>query len=239
MSCRISQYGLLTKEIIMTNIFHSSARENPAFVGAFFALFFVASFGFGAQGAHAATINNQMAIGSTGIDVRQLQTLLATSNSLYPAGIVSGYYGRLTANAVAQFQIAYNLPPVGNVGPRTLAKLDQLMANGVTVLDVNAPFITNARSTVNGTSATISWNTSSMAFGKVHFDVVPVIMNESLVSMREPETSGTVSTEAGENISHSLTFNSLNHGQTYYYSIESADETGNLSVILPSAFLVQ
>src|SRR5258708_6815417 len=37
-------------------------------------------------------ISKQLGVGSSGADVRTLQTLLATSQSAYPAGIVSGYH---------------------------------------------------------------------------------------------------------------------------------------------------
>jgi Putative peptidoglycan binding domain/Purple acid Phosphatase, N-terminal domain len=203
-----------------------------------FALFFVASVGFGAS-AHAAGLTSQIGVGSRGSNVSALQTFLATNSGVYPAGLVTGYYGALTSAAVANFQIAYNISPVGNVGPVTLAKLNSILQNGTTVLDVDAPFISTPQVTVSGTSAAITWNTSEMSFGKVHYDINPIVMYESTVSMQEPQTSGTIATDQNENTSHSITLNNLNHGQTYYYSIESSDPVGNLSVTLPSSFFLQ
>lgn len=202
---------------------------------ALIAVFAAASIGFGAS-AHAASISTQMGIGSTGASVTALQTLLASNSLIYPAGMISGYYGPMTAAAVQQFQIANNLSPVGNVGPQTFAKLNKLMANGVTVLDVSAPQLSAPQVTMSGTSATIRWNTGEMAFGKIHYDINPISMFESTVSMQEPSTSGTIVAEVGENTSHAVQLNNLNHGQTYYFSTESEDPTGNLSVTLPSSF---
>lgn len=203
-----------------------------------FALFFAASIGFGAS-AHAATLTSQIGVGSSGASVTTLQTFLATNSSVYPAGLVTGYYGALTSAAVANFQIAYNIAPVGNVGPVTLAKINGILSNGVTTLDVNAPFLSIPQVTQNGTNATIAWTTGEMTFGKVHYDVNPIVMYESAVSMQEPQTSGTIVTDQNEATSHSITLTGLNHGQTYYFSVESSDPTGNLSVTLPSSFWMQ
>ncbi len=202
-----------------------------------FALFLLVSVGFGAS-AHAATLDQQVGVGSSGATVTALQTLLATNSTIYPAALVTGYYGPMTQTAVEQFQLAYNISPVGNVGPITLAKLNSILADGVTVLDVNAPQISNVEVSENGSNATIGWNTSEVAFGKVHYDVSPIVMYESTVSMQEPQTSGTVVAQQGESSSHSITLSNLNAGQTYFYSVESADATGNLSVSLPSSFVM-
>lgn len=217
-----------------------SLPSHGAVMAAAFALFFLASFGVSASTAHAASaISRQMSLGSSGASVTQLQTLLATSPTLYPAALVTGYYGPMTETAVAQFQIANNLPPVGNVGPQTLAKLNQLIANNVTVLDATAPFVSNVNVSTNSTNATITWNTSEMAFGKVHYDVSPIVMYENNAAMVEPQTSGTVITETGQTAAHAITLSGLNHGQTYFFSVESSDATGNLSVSLPNSFYVQ
>lgn len=205
--------------------------------GGLLALFFVAALTLSAGTASAATVNTQLSFGSSGPNVSALQQYLATSHTLYPAGIVSGYYGALTQNAVRQFQLANNIPPVGNVGPMTLAKINQLMANGVTVLDPDAPFISNIHTATNQTSATITWNTSDYAFGKMHYDVSPINMYESNSAMTEPQTSGSVLSEQGQLGLHAVTLTNLTPGQTYYYSIESADSTGNLSVTIPSSFV--
>lgn len=208
-------------------------------IGALLALFLTVLIGISVPSARAATpLTGQMEFGSRGANVSALQTLLATNSSIYPAGIVSGYYGPLTRTAVTQFQIAYNISPVGRVGPITLAKINQLIANNVTSIDINAPFITNVSVATSSTSATINWRTSEFAFGKVHYDVNPITMIESSMSMVEPQTSGIVLAEQSGTITHSLMLNNLTRGRIYYYSIASADPTGNLSVTRPSSFLL-
>jgi peptidoglycan hydrolase-like protein with peptidoglycan-binding domain len=64
--------------------------------------------------------------GSSGDDVKALQALLAADSSIYPEGIVSGVFGRLTGEAVKRFQKKHGLDPVGNVGPRTMKLLNEL-----------------------------------------------------------------------------------------------------------------
>jgi len=213
-------------------------------VGAVCALLFagsVASFTLmNALNAHAASlpqITSSLAIGSSGQNVMTLQTLLATSHNVYPAGLVTGYYGPLTATAVAQFQIANGLPAVGRVGPLTLAKLNALIANGNTSIDVDAPIISDVQTIPSSTGVTITWNTNEMALGKVHWDSIPITMFETSTAQVEPQTSGSVITEQVSGTSHSIVIGGLNPGQTYYYSIESSDPSQNVSVTLPSAFV--
>lgn len=58
--------------------------------------------------------------GDTGYAVRDLQQKL----NRHGANItVDGWFGDQTRHAVITFQLAHNLPPVGQVGPRTLAAL--------------------------------------------------------------------------------------------------------------------
>ena len=71
-------------------------------------------------------------IGVTGEDVTQLQELLAKDSSLYPEGLVTGFFGELTKQAVGRFQIRHGIlvagdPVLGYVGPKTRAKLNELL----------------------------------------------------------------------------------------------------------------
>ncbi|MAZ40840.1 hypothetical protein CL654_01885 [bacterium] len=71
-------------------------------------------------------------------DVRRLQEFLARDAELYPEGITSGYYGKLTEAAVQNFQCKYNIicggtsdsTGYGLVGPQTIAKLNEVYGNG-------------------------------------------------------------------------------------------------------------
>lgn len=75
-------------------------------------------------------IARQMDIGATGNDVSSLQQFLASYDSVYPEGLVTGYFGRLTANAISLFQSLNGLPSVGRVGPLTLQKLNEFFTRG-------------------------------------------------------------------------------------------------------------
>ncbi len=70
-----------------------------------------------------------------GKEVANLQTLLAKDKSIYPEGIITGYFGQLTKQAVIRFQEKYAadiLIPnglakgTGIVGPATLKKLNEV-----------------------------------------------------------------------------------------------------------------
>lgn len=74
--------------------------------------------------------------GMSNSDVTRLQTLLAQDPSLYPEGLVTGYFGTLTRQAVIRFQEKYAremLQPLGLkrgtgfVGSATLRKLNELV----------------------------------------------------------------------------------------------------------------
>jgi hypothetical protein len=65
--------------------------------------------------------------GSSGDQVIILQALLAADPSVYPEGIISGFFGKFTAQAVKRFQKQNGLEQVGNVGPKTLKKLQELL----------------------------------------------------------------------------------------------------------------
>ncbi|NOY35922.1 MAG: peptidoglycan-binding protein [bacterium] len=67
-------------------------------------------------------------------DVKKLQELLASDSSIYPEGITTGYFGRLTEKAVQRFQEKYGIVSSGTpdttgyglVGPKTMAKLNEI-----------------------------------------------------------------------------------------------------------------
>jgi peptidoglycan hydrolase-like protein with peptidoglycan-binding domain len=64
--------------------------------------------------------------GSVGPQVRELQRLLAQDPSIYPEGLVTGWYGPLTITAVQRFQLREGIPPAGIVDTATQEKLDEL-----------------------------------------------------------------------------------------------------------------
>lgn len=81
-----------------------------------------------------AEILRNLSVGSSGEDVTALQELLL-AEGVYPEGLITGYFGRLTRRAVIRFQEKYAdeiLAPVGlsagtgYVGPSTKAKIKNL-----------------------------------------------------------------------------------------------------------------
>lgn len=83
----------------------------------------------------AAYFSATLPFGSTGEDVRRLQTLLASDKTIYPEGITSGYFGPLTREAVEKFQLKYGVvagpgvPGYGVFGPATRAKILEVFGN--------------------------------------------------------------------------------------------------------------
>lgn len=75
-------------------------------------------------------ITKQMRLGMSGEEVKILQEILATDPNIYPEGLVTGYYGKLTEQAVKRLQKTLCLDQVGNVGPQTLAKINELITEG-------------------------------------------------------------------------------------------------------------
>ena len=72
----------------------------------------------------------QLRIGMSGEDVELLQEVLATDPEIYPEGLVTGYFGPLTRNAVKRLQKIAGFEQVGQVGPKTLSKINGLLVEG-------------------------------------------------------------------------------------------------------------
>lgn len=68
--------------------------------------------------------------GATGEDVKRLQEYLALDSDIYPEGLITGYFGPLTASAVRKFQRKHGIDQVGVVGPITRGKLHKLFGEG-------------------------------------------------------------------------------------------------------------
>ena len=83
------------------------------------------------QGACPA-ITRILKKGYAGDDITQLQTYLAKDSSIYPEGLVTGYFGALTEKAVQRWQVKQDIVSSGApettwyglVGPRTRTKLN-------------------------------------------------------------------------------------------------------------------
>ncbi|MEK7635782.1 MAG: fibronectin type III domain-containing protein [Patescibacteria group bacterium] len=67
--------------------------------------------------------------GDKGANVKTLQALLAADSTIYPEGLITGFYGPLTTKAVKKFQERHGLKKVGFIGPKTKLKLNELLKN--------------------------------------------------------------------------------------------------------------
>lgn len=71
---------------------------------------------------------SQLRRGSQGEEVKVLQKILASDPSLYPEGLVTGFFGPLTELAVKRFQAKIKVEQVGEVGPQTIARINEILS---------------------------------------------------------------------------------------------------------------
>lgn len=188
----------------------------------------------------AATIplTGQVNIEERSANVTNLQMFLATDPSIYPEGLVTGYYGALTKAAVIRFQEKYGLDPVGRVGPLTLAKINSLInSGGVSGADASGPQFISLNQSVTSNSATFTWGTNENATAKIFYFTSPVAMNEGDInSVGFGSTNGWTATNDGlSRTSQQVTLTGLTPNTTYYYVLVSTDLVGNVSVWNPNA----
>lgn len=183
-----------------------------------------------------AALSGQLGLGSKGNNVTQLQEFLATNSSIYPEGLVTGYFGPMTAAAVVQFQAAYDIPQAGRVGPMTLDKINAVMAAGFG-LDVNGPDMTGTYLQPSRTAATIGWNTNEAARGQVYYDVNPIRSDESTGHAQAAYVSGTqATTDSNVHNTQAINVQNLQPNTLYYYMTRSIDNSGNVSMTMPNTF---
>ena len=68
--------------------------------------------------------------GMSGDDIKKIQELLATDRSIYPEGLVTGYFGPLTREALKRFQHRHGLDETGDVSSSTRALLEGYLQQG-------------------------------------------------------------------------------------------------------------
>lgn len=86
----------------------------------------------------------ELEIGDRGERVRQLQRLLAEDESIYPEGLATGYYGNLTAQAVARLQQRIGIPDDGEFNDETMSRIRDLIANGAGNSGITPPGLITA-----------------------------------------------------------------------------------------------
>lgn len=183
----------------------------------------------------AATLNRQLDLGATGADVSALQTFLAQDRTIYPQGLVTGYFGTLTSSAVSNFQARNGLDNVGRVGPLTRSLINSRIDGGVPMgTDIYAPIISSVGVSTGNTFATVSWNTSENAKGVVYYSTSPLTEYELPHSVT---ISGSVAmTDTALRTSQAVTLSGLQSNTTYYYDVYVTDAVGNVSMTMQSNF---
>lgn len=185
--------------------------------------------------ASAATLTRQLEIGMRGSDVSTLQTFLAADNTIYPQGLVTGYFGSLTKSAVSNFQARNNIATVGRVGPITLAAINSQMAGGITGGgDVTVPVLSTVGVSTTANSATISWTTNEPTRGTVYYGTSRLSEYEYPHSVAIGGTP--VMADNALRTSHSVTISGLQPNTTYYYDVYVTDAANNASMTMQTNF---
>ncbi len=180
----------------------------------------------------AAPLYRQLQLGMSGSDVSDLQAFLAKDSSVYPQGLVTGYFGTLTQSAVSKFQSKNGLAVVGRVGPLTMSLINSQMSSGGGSASIIGPVSVNATST----GTTIMWNTSQNTSATLYYGTTPLPMTEA--------SPGGVAIVGGSSLLvnsdftsfHTANLTGLQPNMTYYYVIDVRDSSGNQHLTWPATF---
>lgn len=187
--------------------------------------------------ASAQVLTRQLQLGMRGADVSALQTFLARDNTIYPQGLVTGYFGNLTKSAVSNFQARNGIATVGRVGPITLAAINaQIGGGGAVGIDRTAPTIYGITSSMTNTSATMNWNTNENASSILYYNTSPLSMTESSANSGVTIGGSSVLVHSDLRTAHTVTLTSLVPNTTYYYVVYVRDASGNETITWPATF---
>ena len=76
------------------------------------------------------TFTKTLSRGARGDEVKELQKFLSQFPDVYPEKLITGYFGPRTEEAVRRLQAQTGIETVGIVGPRTQAKINELLSSG-------------------------------------------------------------------------------------------------------------
>lgn len=198
---------------------------------------FVLAVLFVAQGAFAqitvsSTVNSSfsadLGLGSRGEQVKALQTLLSKMPNIYPEAYVTGYFGKLTENAVKKLQKENNLDQVGRVGPKTRTLLNSLLISKNTdsvVYEVPMVNVLEASSN-SATTGYIFWTTNKLTTSDLWYGT-----NSPLDTAVAAKVS-----DLSKSFSHSHNLSGLATSTTYYYIVKVTDERGNSATTTEKSF---
>lgn len=192
--------------------------------------------------AQADILFRELDRGMSGADVSTLQTFLATDITIYPQGLVTGFFGPLTFSAVSNFQSRNGIATVGRVGPITLAAINRLSGSIGGSSDVNAPAITVVTLGSSTSSISVAWTTNEETMSTLYYSASPISLTESQTgNPYSVSVTGIAvqSANAGLSRSHNVNVQNLQANTTYYYAVRAADQAGNVSVTWPSSVLTK
>jgi peptidoglycan hydrolase-like protein with peptidoglycan-binding domain len=226
---------------------HTMTKRNSIIIGLCVAILATSAVLFTPRASAQVTgsINSQLEIGMSGPAVTQLQTFLAMDSSIYPEGLVTGYFGSLTRAAVLRFQARYGIDQVGRVGPQTLARINAFIASGgfggVGGVGIRvAPTIGNVMIDTNTSNQlTVSWTTDVATQGTVYYSASPLTMVEASANTSVVIGGTAVSDGDGMTANHSATITGLTSGTTQYILICAVDAQGDESVTTVSTVSVR
>ncbi len=186
-----------------------------------------------ASAASYAPITGYASLGSTGTNVSNIQTYLASDASIYPQGLVTGYYGSLTVQAVKNFQVRYGIVSsgtaattgFGRVGPSTMAQMNALINGGVSTGDTSAPYISALTVSTSTNGVNISFNTNELATSRVYYSTSPIQFYEGDENSRGfAVTSGqSASYDSMTRLNHGASISGLSSNTFYYYLVVVTD----------------
>ncbi|MEK7156637.1 MAG: fibronectin type III domain-containing protein [Patescibacteria group bacterium] len=185
-------------------------------------------------------ITTYLDFGARGANVTSLQQFLAADVSVYPEGLVTGYFGSLTRAAVQRYQCKQGIVcggsaatnGYGRVGPRTLAAINASIGGTVSA-DVSAPAMGPVVAATTSASATFTWTTNEAARGTIYYSASPLALLEGSVGVN-PTVTGQTATEAGFGFTHSVSVTGLTANTIYYFASKSEDASGNVQLTWPS-----
>jgi len=201
-------------------------------------------------------LKTQLKEGMSGEDVKLLQEFLASDPEIYPEGKITGYFGSLTKKAIQKFQKKACISSVGNVGPQTIRRINELLSEGAgksghipagllrasglqkklcgtstSTPDTIAPVISAVSATEISTStAKIIWTTNESSDSKIYYN------NLTPINVSATSTSNVIDTSLVT--SHSLGLTGLTSTTTYYYFVVSKDSSGNTATSSESSFVI-
>ncbi|OGZ97626.1 MAG: hypothetical protein A2679_01395 [Candidatus Sungbacteria bacterium RIFCSPHIGHO2_01_FULL_54_26] len=170
-----------------------------------------------AASSAVSLITRNLSLGDRNADVKALQQLLSKDKEIYPEGLASGLFGPATQRAVKKFQQKYGISQLGNVGPATRAKLNEVFG---TVPSVPPATVVPVGTAPGIASPVASIPSKTMNAGDTNDNVQ--ILQLLLSGDKEIYPEGTVSGYYGP-----ATVRAVRRFQLKYGVIQSANDLGN------------